>query len=254
MKAFLRNLFFALMPHFPVPKDRALILMYHSISDRTDYFSAVSPAVFERQMRYLKEHGVPVISLAELVRRLRAHEPLGGAVALTFDDGYRDNFTAAFPVLERYRFPATIFAATDFIGQADRRNLERLSTDELRALDASGLISIEPHTRSHPRLSCLSAEAARDEIVGSKRFIKDLLGRPCDYFAYPWGDYDATTVDIVRALGFNAAVTVREGTVGHKSDPFLLPRVSIDHSTTFAQFKGKLSTAVDWYHGMKSWR
>lgn len=249
----LKEAFFRIPGASRLPKNRAAILMYHSVSAGADYFMNVEPRDFEKHMAYLAEQKIPVIELSELVRRLKEGKPLGGAVALTFDDGYRDNYTTAFPILKKYRFSATIFVTTDMIGKTDKRGMRRLSTEEMKEMYASGLITISPHTKSHPKLAQLSDADARAEIEGSKKVIDQLFGMDAKLFAYPYGSANDTTKQIVEQRGFEAAVSVREGTVGPESEFLFLPRNSIDRSTTFAQFRGKVSTAIDHYHTLKFW-
>ncbi|MHB1769607.1 MAG: polysaccharide deacetylase family protein, partial [Minisyncoccota bacterium] len=199
MKSFFKNIVFvALNTVAPRLGNRASILMYHSISDRKDYFSAISLEEFKRQMAYIAGKKYMVISLAELVRRLRTHEPLGGTAVLTFDDGYRDNYTTVFPLLEQYRFPATIFVTTDFIGEPGY-----CSAEELREMHDSGLIAIEPHTQTHPKLAKLSRADAEREIRESRRVLQDILGAPPILFAYPYGSFSEETVGLVREMGFS---------------------------------------------------
>ncbi len=255
MKKLLKKLFFLLIPKGPLSNDRAIILMYHAIVDRPDYFASVMPEQFERQMAYLAAHHYPVISLSELVRRLTQKEPLGGSVVITFDDGYRDNYTVAYPILKRYQFPATIFVTTGAVGGVDKRGLERLSIEEMKEMEASGIITLEPHSVTHPKLSKLSRENAREEIANSKKFLEEVLDKKCRFFATPYGDFNDETVAIIRECGFEGATTVSERTTARtNTDLFRLPRVSIDYSTTFSQFRGKTSTAVDWYEKLKLWR
>lgn len=246
----LKELFFRCV-RSPLPQDRAVILMYHSVSEKGGRFFSVTPELFGKQMRYLAERSIPVIPLPELLRRLHAGEPLGAAVAITFDDGYRDNFTHAFPVLKQYGFPATIFLVTDKTGKTEAGGLSYLSMSELQELKKSGLVAIEPHTKTHARLSELDERTAREEIAGSKRAVEDLLGGQCASFAYPWGSLNSETPRIVRECGFAGAVTVEEGTVGPASDKFRLPRVAVDSRTSFTQFRGKLGRAIDRYEQIK---
>lgn len=250
MKSFLKSIFFSL-PFGKIGRNRASILMYHSVSDRSDYFANVLPQEFEGQMQYLAREKFSVISLLELVRRLRAGESLGGAIILTFDDGYRDNYTDVFPVLKRFDFPATIFVTTDQIGSVDARGIKHLSIAEMKEIESSGLVSIEPHTKSHPKLGALLPKAAREEITGSKKVVENLLSKTATIFAYPYGNFNDDTLRIVKETGFDSAVTVKEGTVGPECDPFRLPRNSIDSSTTLPQFKGKVTRAVDYYASLK---
>lgn len=246
-----KELFFKLVPKPRLSRSRAVILMYHSISESSEYFSSISVSDFEKQMAYLAENKYSVISLAELVSRLKTGEPLGGSIVITLDDGYEDNYTAAYPILKKHNFPATIFVTTDLIGKADKRNLKRMSIGQLQELEASGLISIEPHSKSHPKLATLSRVQAEEEILGSKKTLEELLGKTCRFFATPYGNFSAETVDIIRA-NFEAATTVSERTtVGKNIDLLCLPRMSIDRSTSWAQFRGKLSVANDWYERLK---
>ena len=246
MSPFLKELFFKLAPKPMLAKRSASILMYHSVNDRQDFFSAVSPEVFNKQMAYLAAKKREVISLVEFVRRLRTHEPLGGSIALTFDDGYRDNYTTVFPLLKQYNFPATIFVTTGLIGNPGYCSLE-----ELRDMHGSGLVAIEPHTLSHPKLAKLSRADANSEIRESRRMLEEMLGTTPMLFAYPYGSFSEETTELVRELGFMGAVTVEEGTVGPSTDVFRLSRNSIDSSTTFSQFRGKVSRTIDWYISCK---
>ena len=228
--------------------------MYHSIADSEAHFNSVAPAEFELQMAYLAEKPIPVISLTSLVMRLKNGSPLGGAVVITFDDGFRNNYTVALPILKKYGFPATVFVTTDLIGQTDERGFEHCSPDDMKAMQGSGLIDIQPHTKTHPKLSKLSSGDARTEILESKLAVSTILNKECKLFAYPYGNFSDDTKRVVQELEFDAAVSVREGTVGLHADLFALPRNSIDRSTTLAQFGGKVSRAIDWYHALKVWK
>ncbi len=249
-RSILKDLFFKCFGSALLPAERASILMYHSISGRADYFSSVAPEAFNQHMRMLAELKRPVISLSELVRRLKEKEAPGGAVVLTFDDGYRDNYTTAYPVLKRYGFPATIFVTSDLIGQKDKRGIERLHRDELLEMQASGLIDIEPHTKTHPHLSAIDISQAEREIEGSRDAIESLRGSPARFFAYPYGDFDERIADVV-ATQFEAAMSVGEGTVHARSPLMQLPRNAVDRSTSLVQFRGKVSIAIDWYRMLR---
>lgn len=248
---FIKDLFFALYPK-RLPNDRAVILMYHSVSD-WNHFTTVSLSNFKRHLAYLAQRKIPVISLSELVRRLKARESLGGSVVITFDDGSRDNLTSALPALKKYGFPATVFVTTDWTGTTDE-GLEYLSREEVRVLQSSSLVDIGSHTKSHPRLTALSSEVAEEEMRGAKRLLEEWLGKPCPLFAYPYGKYDERILSLTQRVGLEVAVTVKEGTVFPGAQILELPRVSIDRSTTFVQFKGKLSTTVDVWEALKIWR
>ncbi|UFS70351.1 polysaccharide deacetylase family protein [Geomonas sp. RF6] len=245
MKAFLKTTFFSMVPITRLPAGSASILKYHSIGESTSPLS-VPPHLFAKQMQYLADCNIPVMSLSDLVARLRERKDCGGAVVITFDDGYRDNYSAALPLLQKHGFPATLFMITDLVGATENGHAY-LSAGELRAMADSGVFEIGSHTQSHPRLDRLSPEGARTEVQGSKAVLEDLLGREVRFMAYPWGAYAAETPAIVERCGLDAAVGVDEGTVSTDSPLYTLPRNSIQHSTSMTQFRGNVSTAIDSY-------
>ena len=252
MKQILKNIFFRCAALFPQEMDgKASILMYHSVKKNSEHFFAVSPDKFREQMQFLHKEHREVITFAELLSRMEHHTLRGGEVVISFDDGYRDNFTDAFPVLQEYKFPATIFVTTGLIGKRSEHGEDMLTASDIRVMHASGLIDFEPHSVSHPKLAKLDKAFAKKEIVESKEYLETLLMKSCEFFAYPYGNHTDETVGIVRDMGFKAAVTVREGSVSSGVDPLRLRRNSIDKLTTLTQFLGKISRSVDWYQKLK---
>lgn len=254
MKATLKNILFRILALFPKNMDgRASILMYHSVGTHENTFFSVLPSEFVAQMKFLRDNNYTVITLSELVKRIKNATPLRGEIVLTFDDGYKDNFNNAYPVLKQFNFPATIFVTTDLISGVDERQFEMLSEDNLKEMHASELIDIEPHSMSHPKLARCSRGDVLREIQGSKEALEKLLGKTCTLFAYPYGNYNEETVSVLRELGFSAAVTVGEGTLLHGDDLFRLKRNSIDRLTLMTQFYGKISQSIDRYKMIKIW-
>jgi peptidoglycan/xylan/chitin deacetylase (PgdA/CDA1 family) len=248
----LKSFFFWIFSYFGLSRRRAVILMYHSLRTQGPFFS-VRPDDFEWQMHYLSRNRIPVVRLSELVRRLRAREPLGGAVAITFDDGYQDNYTLAFPILQRYGFPATIFMVAGMIGKRNDAH-EYLSDTELKEMQSSGQIEVASHTMTHPKLATVSRHEAFFELGESKRVLEQLLAMPVPFIAYPKGNFSEETISVARECGYEAAVTVREGTVAEGDDLLRLPRVSIDSTTSAAQFRGKITRAADLYGYLRNIR
>ena len=252
MKQLLKNIFFKCAALFPQQMDgKASILMYHSVKRNSEHFFTVSPDKFRAQMEFLSKQHREVITFIELLSRMEQHRLRGGEVVITFDDGYRDNFTDAFPILQEYNFPATIFVTTGLIGKRGEHGEEMLTAGDMSVMHASGLIDIEPHSVSHPKLAKLDRALAKQEIIESKEYLETLLTKSCELFAYPYGNHTDETVGIVRDRGFKAAVTVREGSVSSGADPLRLRRNSIDKLTTLTQFNGKISRSVDWYQKLK---
>lgn len=251
MKSFVKDVFFILARVFPYSmKGRASILMYHSISEEEDFF-CVRSDTFRKQMQRLKRDR-EVITMQDLLVRMNKRTMKGTEVVVTFDDGYKDNYTCAFPVLKELRIPATIFITTGLIGKKDKKGKDMLSEDEIREMHESGLIDIEPHSVSHPKLTKLQKVDAEKEVQDSKRYLEELLGKTCEFFAYPSGNYNEESVSILRKLHFRAGLTVVEGTMDLSADHFRLCRNSIDRTTSPAQFVGKISRAIDLYCKMKS--
>jgi len=213
------------------------VLMYHSIA-RNDIFFTVKLANFVKQMKYLKDKQYQVISLAELVEILESDEPLPKkTVVLTFDDGYQDNYTNAWPILKKYNFPATIFLITGLVGKeidnSQNIPLKALNRQQIQEMHESGLIDFEPHTVHHQELN-------KSEIIDSKRMIEQELDKKCYFFAYPRGWHNQEVIEILRKNGFKAARTVDNGKVNKGDDLFKLKRISVNSTTSFIQFRANL--------------
>jgi peptidoglycan/xylan/chitin deacetylase (PgdA/CDA1 family) len=167
-------------------------------------------------------------------------------VAITFDDGYRDNFTEAFPLLLRYRVPATIFVATGLVATGTYRDQPMLTAAQIREMADHG-VGFGAHTVTHPILSALSREAAAIEVAASKAHIEQMTGRETTAFAYPngrAGDFTVSSVAAVRASGFRSAVTTIHGANAPGQDPFLLRRIGLSDWTA-AQLAIRMSGLVD---------
>lgn len=244
-KSVLKDIFLGGLAVSGLPRSQASILMYHSISSNREYFANVSQENFHSQMKFLAKSGKSVVPLRELVRRLLEGKSLQSVIAITFDDGYLDNYQVAFPILKSYGFHFTVFVETGLIGGVDSHGMARISEKEIKEMDLSGLVDIAPHTVTHPKLTTLSLSEAEYELRLSKECIESITGGKASLFAYPFGNHDDCIVNLAKKVGFDAAVTVQEGTVSKNSNPFRLPRNSIDSSTTLPQFAGKISRAID---------
>jgi peptidoglycan/xylan/chitin deacetylase (PgdA/CDA1 family) len=208
------------------------ILMYHNISyERGSFF--VSPEIFARQMEYIKRNGYEVITLDDLVESIRNKKLLGRKkVVITFDDGYKDNFKYAYPVLKKFGFPATVFLVTDFIGNEKKF----LSWEEVMLMSKGG-VSFGAHTRAHFYLGSLNNEkTARDEIESSKKAIENKLGIPVDYFCYPSGAFNEKTKELVINAGYKGACTTNRGFARFNSDVYELKRIKVTNSDATKPF------------------
>jgi peptidoglycan/xylan/chitin deacetylase (PgdA/CDA1 family) len=210
---------------------RSVILGYHGIataSPRDDLSRLlIPPDQFVAQLELLLESGFQFTTVANLVDKLDGGGPPPGYAVVTFDDGLRDNYTTALPILRRYEIPATVYVAVGFIGGsspwiAPGPAAEMLSEDEVRALAAAGW-EIGAHTMTHPDLSQLDYDRCRSEIETSRDALGRMTGDRIETFAYPFGHYGPAAVAATRDAGLRAAVTIGSGSWA----PFTLTRAMI---------------------------
>lgn len=289
-------------------KGRLTILMYHRVTPERDVMGlSVSPEFFDRQLKFIASR-FNVISLEEAVQMLPDGLPPGEHAVITFDDGYRDNYDFAYPLLRKHQLSATIFVTVDAletgnfgwhsfdqailhssqpfldlteynlgrIGIEDTEQREHaikylhgelkrcshdkrlkvvehvvsklskapdhpervmLNWEDAREMQQSGLVTIASHTLTHPILTRIDREKARDEIARSKSIIEQRLGAPVILFAYPNGtvvDYDDEIIGMLKAAGYSAACTTTAGSAFEAADLYRLPRVDV----TFGMCEG----------------
>lgn len=216
---------------------RFLILMYHSIDlprGDKDARYACPPRLFDRHMRLLRARGYMPVSLDDISSHLRlGHTIPDHAVAVTLDDGFRDNHDHALPILLEHQVPATIFLATGQVGGSnswmqarDYPIREMLSWSQIRAMTDAG-VSFGGHTVTHPRLIDLDPQTALREIADSKQAIEDHTGCAVRHFAYPYGLLNPQVRDLVERAGFETACTTRAGFNRPDIDHFLLRRIEV---------------------------
>ena len=208
------------------------IVMYHSVIPGADPNNrlAVTPQAFERQMRFLKAFGYNVVSLekiAELIKNKKKIPPR--TVALTFDDGYKNIYTYAFPVLKKYRLPATAFIIVKEVGRPQN---DRLSWDEIKEMRASGIFDIGSHCLGpEPLVNLKSEQELRNEIFDSKRILEEKLGSGVSTFSYPEGRFNQQIRQLVIDAGYKLAVATSPGRKFPDNDAFALKRLRISSSS-----------------------
>jgi peptidoglycan/xylan/chitin deacetylase (PgdA/CDA1 family) len=185
-----------LAPYKSIP-----VLVYHSVARTTcaeDPFRlGVPPETFRAQMKYLHARGYATLTLDELAEIENSEKPdTDKRVAITFDDGYLDNYTAGFPILQEFGFSATIFVVTDLIGKKRYMNWS-----QAREMQDYG-ISFQSHTCTHPDMTKLEAADAVRELVASREKIEDVLGSQVRHFAYPYGLYNPDVIRRVQDAGY----------------------------------------------------
>lgn len=218
-------------------RDKALVVLFHRVDDRLDGDPiSCTERQFTEYCRFFKRY-FNVVSFSELLDRLESGQDIGRMLAITFDDGYRDNYETAAPILRDFGLPACFFIATDFIGTEhvpwwDRELPVRprwMDWRQVRQLRADGF-EIGAHTCSHPDLATLNAADARREIAESRIRLETVLQAPVPLFSYPYGGRRQITDDereLVRALGFRCCPSAFGGAVAAGDDPFHLRRQPI---------------------------
>lgn len=206
------------------------ILMYHYISepppdaDEIRKGLSIPPATFEAHLQYLKNNGYRTISLHQLLLHLTRGEPLPEKpIILTFDDGYRDSFENAFPLLQKYGFTGTFFLITNFI---DEGRPAYLTWDQVKQMAAAGN-EIGAHSRDHPDLRGKDTDFLVWQILGSKEAIQNGAGLTPRFFSYPSGKYDENVIAILASAHYWGAVTVKQGVHQSSDTPFELQRIRV---------------------------
>lgn len=290
------NFFYPLLRKVSLRKGiRIPILMYHSISNDNEskvhpyYQINTSPDVFARHMKYLQENNYKVIGLEQAAKMLKspdtkfpyhrinhgnrqtqviqetlitqqtmAPNKLGEPtfVVITFDDGYRNFYTEAFPILQKYGYKATVFLPTAFIDNPKNKlkGKEHLNWNEVTELSKKG-INFGSHTVTHPQLKLLKKEDIEFEIRQSKEVIEDNTEKPVESFSYPFAfpEEDKKFTKHLKATlqkyGYKYGVSTRIGTTSKKDDIYFMKRIPVNSCDDLLLFKAKLDGAYDWlYH------
>jgi peptidoglycan/xylan/chitin deacetylase (PgdA/CDA1 family) len=230
---------------------RTSILMYHQVGEfeRPKSHRATFCHIrrFKAQMAYLHRLGYRVLSLQAALDGLFGSGRLSRhSVVLTFDDGYENFRQNAFPVLQHYGYPATVFLVSDLMG----RHAEWLAEDGRYAADLMDETTIKElrahnivfgsHTLTHPLLTRVDRARQVREIADSKSALENLLGEEVKFFCYPGGDYDEDVVTRVREAGYKAALTCDRGEATPYENPLTLPRKAISFGDSLIGYFWKL--------------
>ena len=229
---------------FSKPRKGFRVLMYHSIGThpggaREGIFSII-PERFEQHMASLAQYREA--SIVKFSNGLKHEGAL--KIAVTFDDGYKDNLYNVAPVMERYSIPFTVFVTTSNI----KKNCSiYLTPSELRELSSFPFVTIGSHGLTHNRLTECDSDMLRNELVSSRHLLEDITGNTVTTLAYPHGAVDKRVKDAAGKAGYLLAACSRFDINDISRDPFLLCRTEITGNDSVRVFQQKLHGDWDWY-------
>lgn len=252
----MRPLFIKLIKYLLIPlgmlhgcfrqKSPFIILMYHRVNDHVHKELSVTQADFRRQMDYLNRKGRRVVSLEQALKSGRRQKT--PEIVLTFDDGYEDFYTHAFPVLADYGYTSLVYLVPGYIGtdkvfpwDEDIGESRLMSWEQVDTLKKSGLVEFGSHSMSHPDFDRISSAKAQTELRLSRETLEKRLSLPVRHFAYPKG--------IVAHLNavkdqYETAVSIFEGWRGVPSptpkDLVRIQRVPVQRSDGLLLFAARL--------------
>jgi len=213
------------------------ILMYHSISYEKGNILRVSKENFRNQMKYLKDNNYTTLTLDELYNYMKTAKNLPNKpIVITFDDGYKDNYVNAYPILKEFKLKATVFVITNTIDYEK----DYLTSTEIKSMDLNN-IRIESHTASHEHLDQIPYIDTVKTMTTSKYKLEKILNRKIDYIAYPYGGYTESTIKAAKQSGYKLAFSTRLGWINKNDNIYSLGRIFVNSNLNLEQFKAKLN-------------
>lgn len=210
------------------------ILMYHYIREYNDPGDeigvnlSVSPKTFDQQLTYLEANNYQTITFSQMIDGYRGNYKISKdkkPIIITFDDGYDDAYTKAYPILKKHNLTGVFYIITGQIGQS-----ERMTKDQIIELDKNGM-TIGGHTKSHLELDKLDPDSITKQVSESKQTLESILGHPISDFCYPAGKYNDSVISILKSSGYETAVTTKNGISDTSSNLYELPRIRVQNST-----------------------
>lgn len=216
--------------------------MYHYIRslpvntpDKLGYGLSVAPRLFDEQLSYLNRARFTSVSLDQVVAHMVHGAPLPPRpVVLSFDDGYEDFYTTAFPLLRKHHLTATTYLVVNFLGKP-----RYMTWRQAREIQDAGM-EIGAHTMDHLDLTIQPLAQARHQILDSAVLLRRRLAAPVRTFAYPSGRYNATVLRLVAEAGFTSAVTTQYGDRQTVSRLLTMPRLRVPGGISMAGYIASL--------------
>lgn len=220
------------------------VLLYHSVSNSSSRLS-VTPENFKRQMEYIEKKGYKSI----LPKDLDDPNNTKKRFVITFDDGFKDNYSAALPILEKHGFTAVVFIAAKYIGgksvyagkEADREFF-MMNIEEIKEIERKGWV-VANHFYSHSNLHDLNKADLLGEYKRSKKVLERIITKKenTSLVAYPRNKINKNVIDILKMEGVRTGFSGMSGMYKIGNDKLIIPRIEIDRDATFIKFKLYLS-------------
>jgi peptidoglycan/xylan/chitin deacetylase (PgdA/CDA1 family) len=231
---------------------RATFLCYHSIASEGPRYLTITAELFERQLACLRRRGIRSGGLQSLEQAASGRLD-HATVFLTFDDGFRDNFEAALPLLREYGFGAFVFVLPPLVDSGGALGWAEVAADlrryptTMRSVTwtmleqmSEGGFEVGAHTLTHPHLPELGDDALRHELWESRAQIKQRLGT-CDTLAYPFGEWSDRVAAAAADCGYRYAFSLPTKTGQRHATPLSIPRINVDYRDNERRFEVKLS-------------
>lgn len=229
--------YFARQPKLEPPKENVNVpvLMYHAVSDdKWGYWDLfVSPQTIEEELQFLQENGFETIWFEDLSHVEDYEKP----VILTFDDGYDDNYTELFPLLEKYGAKATIFVIPKAVGTA-----HKMTAEQIYELSQSGLVSIQSHTYSHGNLSTMDEQTLIFEMEASKNYLAALTGQVPYAVCYPEGTRSELSIEVAGRY-YDYGLLMNGQLYNTSDDPMRVKRYYVPRGYDLGSFRWSVQEA-----------
>ena len=200
------------------------ILMYHEVGEPfTDYEDLfVATEDFRKHMEYLVDNGYNTVSMSDVAAHWQRDQPLpSNPIVITFDDGYRGNYTNAFPIMEELGLTGTIYMVEEFVGR------DRHLTEEMLSEMIGAGFELGNHTATHADLTEVSGEQLLKEVKHSNENLQERFEVYIETFAYPFGRYNDETLKALEDADFKTGVTVESGLASWRQDLLQLRRIAV---------------------------
>ena len=228
------------------------VIMYHRVINNPEnegvYGTYIYEDMFKKHLQYLKDKNYTVITFKDLdkIGWRNRFEKDRKYIILTFDDGYKDNYDLAFPILKEFNFKATIFLMGSLtynewdVKAGGERKFSLMSVEMIKEMQDYG-IEFGAHTFNHPKINTLSNEEIAHQIVDVRKPLEEKIGKEIITFAYPYGILNDYAKEMAKKAGYTFALATDSGSVCLSDDLYQIRRIAIFPNTNLFSFKRKVA-------------